>query len=197
MNRNWLYGVLLAATTALLYGCGGVTEHLEKNFEEASVPYKPPEQLNGSPQDTGILLVDALSTKMLSNKMGLTGVAIANLKEPEKPIVFGSIRSGFLSPETGVVVIPNLQPGTYKIIKIKTANVNYWELLHMPNTKDFEVEIYAGKPTYFGQIQVKRGGSISIQYDKTREAESWGKVVDKYSDSPWVTVINTHVKELK
>jgi hypothetical protein len=192
-----LYRALLAATTALLYGCGGLAEHMERYFEEASVAYNPPEQLNGSPQDTGILLVDALSTRILSNRMGLTGVAIANLKEPEKPIVFGSISSGFLSPPTGVVVIPNLQPGTYKIIKIETANVNYRELLYMPNTKDFEVEIYAGRPTYFGQIQVKRDGSISIQYDKTREAESWGKVVDKYSDSPWVTVINTHVKELR
>lgn len=197
MKKGLLYVTFLFSITSLMYGCAGVDEALKGHFEETSVYYVAPKQLNGSPQETGILLVDAISTRMLSNKMPLTGVAITNIKEPEKLIAFGSISTGFLSPSSGVVVIPNLRPGTYKIIKIKVANVNFWELLHMPNTKDFEVEIYAGKPTYFGQVQAKRDNSISIQYDKAREAESWGKVVDAYSDSPWVTLINTYIKELK
>jgi hypothetical protein len=202
MKWNWLLRVLLLPSLlVLLNGCA-VTEQIKQNYQEASESYYVPEQLNGSPQDTGILLVDAVTEKTL-NTMPLSGVAIANLREPEKAIVFGSFKKGgFLSQQSNVVVIPNLQPGTYKIVKINTQNVNMWETVYMPTTKEFEVEINAGKPTYFGQIQVKHPfGStdrkIAVRYDKNREAESWKMVGDKYSDSPWVAVINTHIKELK
>lgn len=197
MRKGLIYGLLLFTITSLMYGCAGVGESLKEYFEEASTSYNPPAQLNGSIQETGILLVDAISTRMLFNKMALTGVAIVNIKDPEKLLVVGAISSGFMSPSSGVVVIPNLWPGTYKIIKIKTANANYREVLYMPNTKDFEVDVYAGKPTYFGQIQASRDNSISIQYGKAREAESWLKVVDRYSDSSWISLINTHIKELR
>ncbi len=202
MRTDNLYRALLyTSLLALLYGCA-VPEQIKQNYQEASELYHAPEQLFGNPQDTGILLVDALTEKPL-NSMPLSGVAITNTQEPQKPIVFGSFKKGgFLSQQSGVVVMPNLQPGRYRIVKIKTQNVNMWETLHLPTTKEFEVEIHAGKLTYFGQIQVKHPfGStdrkISIRHDNSREAESWKLVVDKYGDSPWAAIINTQIKGLK
>ena len=202
MKWNTLHRAsLLTLIFVVLNGCA-VTEQFKRNYQEASEAYYAPEKLEGNTQDTGILLVDAVTKKSL-NTMPLSGVAIVNVREPSKEIVFGSFKTGgLLSQMSGVVVVPNLQPGTYKIVKIKTQNVNMWETLYMPETKEFEIEIAAGKPIYFGQIQVKHpfastDREIHIQYDKKREATSWKVVVDKYSDSPWVQTIAAHIKSLE
>ena len=195
------YPVFITFILTLPYGCG-FPEHFKQNLQESSESYNAPEQLSGDPKDTGILLVDAFK-KIAFNEMLLSGVAVVDTSGLQKPITYGSFRrGGFLSQISGVVVIPNLRPGTYRIVKIKTENVNVWETLPLPITEEFEVEVRAGEPTYFGRIHVKQPFAspqreITIQYDKNREAESWKMVADKYSDSPWTTIIAKRIAVLK
>jgi hypothetical protein len=209
MKWNWLHRILLLISVLVLLNACAFFEQVNRNIEqthqERMESYDVPEQLNGNPQNTGILLVDAIMENAFNN-LYLSGVAIANTtntREPGKPILLGSFKKGgFLSQLSHVVVVPNLQPGIYKIVKVQTDNQKAWETTYMPITKEFEVAIYAGDPTYFGQINIRAPfGSadriISIKYDKKREADSWKMVMEKYSDSPWVTVINTHIKELR
>ena len=135
--------------------------------------------------------------------MPLSGVAIVNIKAPEKEITVGSFKTGgVLSQISGVVVIPNLMPGIYRIVKIRTQNVNMWETLYMPVTKEYEVEIKAGSPVYFGQIYVRHpmgttDREISVKYEKSREIDSWKKVINKYNESLWAKIINEHINKLQ
>jgi hypothetical protein len=200
MNRSLLW----TTAFALLAGCAfveQVNQNVEQTYQEKMESYDAPTQLNGNPREVGILLVDAITERALNN-LYLVGVAIANNREPEKPILFGSFKKGgFLSQLSGVVIMPNLQPGTYRIVKIRTENQKAGETTYMPTTKEFEVEISPGKPVYFGQIRIKvpfgsAGRTISIGYDKNREADSWKMVVEKYGDSSWRTVINARIKEV-
>jgi len=193
--------LLITLCCGLINGCG-VTEQIKQNYQESMQTYYAPESLESNTQSTGILLVDAVTTK-IANTMPLSGVAIVNVNDAGKEITIGSFKTGgLLSQQSGVVIIPNLQPGIYKIVKIRTQNVNMWETLNMPDTKEFEVEISAGKPIYFGQIQVKHpfastDRAISVKHDKTRESESWKLVLDKYSESPWGAIIDAQINALK
>jgi hypothetical protein len=199
MNWNKLHPatLLICLTAVLLSGCG-ITEKIKSNYQVTIESYYAPDDLNADTQSTGLLLVDGVSEKAL-NTMLLSGVAIVNTNKPEKIIFFGSFKTGsFLSQISGVVVIPNLQPGKYRIIKINTWSANMWETIFLPNTKEYEIEISAGKPVYFGQIKVHQpNGSTDIElyinYDKNRETEAWRMVVDKYNVSPWVKKINAHI----
>jgi hypothetical protein len=180
-----------------LNGCG-ITEKIKSNYLVTIESYYAPDDLNSDTQSTGLLLVDGVSEKAL-NTMTLSGVAIVNTNKPDKIIFSGSFKPGsFLSQISGVVVIQNLQPGKYRIIKINTWSANMWETIFMPNSKEYEIEIGAGKPVYFGQIKVREPtGSadieLNINYDKNRETEAWKLVVDKYNTSPWVKKINAHI----
>lgn len=203
MKRSLLLRTLLLIYIAalLLNGCASL-EQIEKNNQEVQQAYNAPENLGANTQRTGLLLVDAVTKKAL-NTMPLEGVVIVNIKEPGMEIVFGTFNTGgFLSGRSGVVVIPNIQPGTYKIVKIKTSNANYWEVLNMPVTKEYEIGIKSGDPVYFGQIEVKHpigttDRIIKIKHEISREIESWKLVVDNYKDSPWVDIINAHIKEFE
>jgi hypothetical protein len=181
----------------LLNGCG-ITEKIKSNYQVTIESYFAPDDLNSDTQSTGLLLVDGVSEKAL-NTMTLSGVAIVNTNKPDKIIFSGSFKPGsFLSQISGVVVIQNLQPGKYRIIKINTWSANMWETIFMPDTKEYEIEIGSGKPVYFGQIKVRQPtGStdieLNINYDKNRETEAWKMVVDKYNTSPWVKKINAHI----
>ena len=165
MNWNKLHPatLLICLTAVLLSGCG-ITEKIKSNYQVTIESYYAPDDLNADTQSTGLLLVDGVSEKAL-NTMLLSGVAIVNTNKPEKIIFFGSFKTGsFLSQISGVVVIPNLQPGKYRIIKINTWSANMWETIFMPNTKEYEIEISAGKPVYFGQIKVQQpNGSTDIE----------------------------------
>ncbi len=136
--------------------------------------------------------------------MSLSGVAIAKLKGgPGDEILIGSFKTGgILSQLSGLVVIPGLEPGRYKITKVKTQNANLWETLNIPPSDDFTIEVKEKSPVYFGQIQIKHPvGStereIKIIYDKKREIESWKMVSAKYKSSPWSTIINQHITSLE
>ncbi len=199
MNWNKLHPatLLICLTAVLLSGCG-ITEKIKSNYQVTIESYYAPDDLNADTQSTGLLLVDGVSEKAL-NTMLLSGVAIVNTNKPEKIIFSGTFKTGsFLSQISGVVVIPNLQPGKYRIIKINTWSANMWETIFLPNTKEYEIKISAGKPVYFGQIKVQQpNGSTDIElyinYDKNRETEAWRMVVDKYNVSPWVKKINAHI----
>jgi len=188
---------IICLVAILLNGCG-ITEKIKSNYQVTIESYYAPDDLNSDTQSTGLLLVDGVSEKAL-NTMTLSGVAIVNTNKPGKIIFSGSFKPGsFLSQISGVVVIQNLQPGKYRIIKINTWSANMWETIFMPNTREYEIEISAGKPVYFGQIKVRQPtGStdieLNINYDKNRETEAWKMVVDKYDASPWVKKINAHV----
>jgi hypothetical protein len=197
LNKLHPATILICITVTLLNGCS-VAKKIQSNFQVTIESYYAPDNLNADTQSTGLLLVDAVSEKAL-NTMLLSGVAIANINDPEKIIYSGSFKAGsFLSQISGVVVIPNLQPGKYKIIKINTWNANMWETIFLPDTREYEIEISAGNPVYFGQIKVRQQiGStdidINVNYDKKRETEAWMMVVDKYDVSPWVNKINAHI----
>jgi len=199
MNWNKLHPatLLICLTAVLLSGCG-ITEKIKNNYQVTIESYYAPDDLNADTQSTGLLLVDGVSEKAL-NTMLLSGVTIVNTNKPEKIIFSGSFKTGsFLSQISGVVVIPNLQSGKYRIIKINTWSANMWETIFLPNTKEYEIEISAGKPVYSGQIKVQQpNGSTDIElyinYDKNRETEAWRMVVDKYNVSPWVKKINAHI----
>ena len=188
--------------TTLLIGCTAVTEQFKRNYQESTESYYAPDNLGTDIQSTGILLIDAVK-KVTFNTMPISGASIVNIDNPEKKIIFGSFKTGgFLSQGSGVVVIPNLKPGAYKIVKIKTQNVNMWETLFMPKTKEYEIVIFAGKPSYFGRIEVKHpmgttNRIIKLNHEPSREVESWKLVVEKYKESPWVNIINSHIRELK
>lgn len=189
--------LLICLAAILLHGCG-FTERIKSNYQVTIESYYAPDDLNADTQNTGLLLVDGVSEKALDT-MALSGVAIVNTNKPKKIIFSGSFKPGnFLSQISGVVVFQNLQPGKYRIIKINTWNANKWETIFMPDTKEYEIEINAGKPVYFGQVNVRQQtGSTDIDmyinYDKNRETEAWRMVVDKYKESPWVKKINAHI----
>jgi hypothetical protein len=197
LNKSHPAILLVCLATILLNGCG-VTEKIKSNYQVTIESYYAPDDLNADTQSTGLLLVDGVSVKALDT-MSLSGVAIVNTNNTKKIIFSGSFKPGsFLSQISGVVVIQNLQPGKYRIIKINTWNANRWETIFMPDTKEYEIEINAGKPVYFGQINVRQQvGSadieLNINYDKNRETEAWRMVVDKYKASPWVKKINAHI----
>jgi len=89
--------------------------------------------------------------------MSLSGVAIAKTDNTGGIIYSGSFKTGgSLSQISGVAVIPNPQPGKYKVIKINTWNMNMWEKILLPSTKDYWMEISAGNPVYFGQLNVRQ-----------------------------------------
>ncbi len=202
MNRNVLHQaiLLILISVLLLTGCGAA-EQFKKNYQESTEAYYAPENLDGDTRNTGLLVIDAVTKKAL-NTMSLSGVAIINIDKPEKKIVFGSFQTGgLLSQRSGVVVVPNLLPGTYRVVKINTSNANMWETLYMPPTKEFEIEIKSGSPAYFGQIQARHPMGttdrvITIKYDKNRERTSWKMVVDKYEKSKWKQIITEHIKNL-
>jgi len=199
MKRNHLQPVTLSLclTVLLLNGCS-VTERIKSGYQLTIESYYAPDDLNADTRSTGLLLVDGVSEKK-SISMSLSGVAIVNAKYPEKIIYSGSFKTGnFLSPLSGVVVIPNLQPGKYRIIKINTWNESMWETIFMPDTREYEMEIVAGRPVYFGRIRVRQpagsaNSEIYIDYDKYRETEAWNMVMGKYNTSPWVKTINAHI----
>jgi len=188
---------IICLAVILLNGCG-VTEKIKSNYKVTIESYYAPDDLNADTQSTGLLLIDGVSEKS-PNKMSLSGAAIVNTNNPGKIIYSGSFKpGGFLSQISGVVVIQNLRPGKYRLIKINTWSTNMWETIFMPNTREYEFDISAGKPVYFGQIKVSQpSGSLDIElninYDKNRETEAWKLVVDKYNDSPWVKKINAHI----
>ena len=203
MKSNTLSKIFIITplTLLILYGCG-VVDQYKRHQNESTESYYAPDNLNSNTQKTGILLVDAISEKV-SNTLSLSGVAIQNIKEPNNIILIGSFKTGsFLSQQSGVVVIPNLQTGKYRIIKVNMANVNMWEVVYMPKTNEYIVEIKAGKAHYFGQVNIQHPfGStdrvIKNNYNKTRELESWKMVVEKYKESPWVNIINTRNNRLQ
>jgi len=201
MTREKLYPTtLLIFIAVLVLNACGVIEQYNRNYEEAAETYRPPENLNVNVQNVGLLLVDAV-TKQALNTMALSGVAIINTDNPEKMILSGSFKKGgFLSQISGVVVFPDLKPGRYRIVKIKTENVNIWETRYMPTTKEFEIQISVSRPAYFGQIEVKHSfGSTDqkIKYDKAREVESWEMVIAKYGKSPWTETIKERINGLQ
>jgi hypothetical protein len=64
------------------------------------------------------------------------------------------------------------------------------------------IEVKANIPVYYGQIQIQMpwgstSRKIKLNYVKKREIESWKMVSNKYNDSPWVTIIDEHIKNLE
>lgn len=191
--------VLTLALGFLLSGCAFV-EQFDRNFQEALETYEAPENLDADPRTTGLLLVDAVA-KWPLNSMSLVGVAIANVEDPETVTTHGAFRTGFLGQLSGVVVIPNLRPGVYRLIKIKTWNVNRRQTNYMPATTEFEIEVRANRPAYIGQIKVRQrmfsmDMELQLDYDKGREVDSWQMVVDKYKESEWAKVVEAHIADL-
>lgn len=195
MNGNRcprLVSILCAA--CIMLGSCAVTEQIQKNYQEAAESYPAPGSLGANVNETGLLVVDAVMKKAL-NTMPLTGVAIANVSDPGDEILSGSFKTGgFLSQLSGVVVFPNLSPGTYRIVKVRTENVNMWETTFLPGTAEFEVEIAAGTPVYFGQIAIRHPvGSterqIAVNYDGERESLAWQMVAERYQGSEWLPAI--------
>ena len=187
--------------TVLLSGCTGVAEQFKSNYQEATEVYDVPENLGTDINNTGILLIDAIK-KVTFNDLFISGVSIVNIDNPEKTKIVGSFKKGgVFSQNSGVVVIPNLEPGTYRIVKIKFGNANMWETLYMPKTLEYETEILTGKPIYFGRIEVEHpigttNRIIKTNHESSREVESWKLVINKFKASPWVNIINAHIKEL-
>ena len=201
-------GYLSARTTLitlalglLLSGCA-VAGQFERNLQESFEAYYAPENLDADPRATGLLLVDAVARAPL-NTMSLSGVAVVNVEDPETATAVGSFKTGFLGQTSGVVVIPNLQPGTYRLVKIRTFGVNRGlETLYMPATTEFEIEVRANTPVYFGQIQVRHpmfstDREIELDYVKAREVNSWRMVADKYKESEWAEIVEAHIKSLQ
>ncbi len=169
--------------------------------------YYAPEDLNGDAQNTGLLLIDAVRKDgFLLPSWGLSGVTIASLNEPGKEISIGSFNTGgFFGRDSGVVIIPGLTPGLYRIIRASSqyvdlqANVSFQETLKLP-IGNIAIEVKANTPVYYGQIQLLKGSTgrkMKLKYEKKREIESWKMVSDKYNDSPWVTIIDEHIKNLE
>lgn len=191
--------LLTLALVILLSGCAGV-EQFQRNLQESFETYHAPKNLDADPRATGLLLVDAVK-KDLFNPMSLSGVAIANVEDLETATTVGTFRSGFLS-DSGVVVIPNLKPGTYRLIKIRLWNLNGWDTVWMPSTEEFKIEIGANAPVYFGQIHVRHpmfttDREIELHYDKAREVTSWRMVAEKFKESEWSEIVEAHIESLE
>jgi hypothetical protein len=167
--------------------------------------YYAPEDLNGDAQNTGLLLIDAVWIRGFFDATSpLGGVTISG---HGKEISTGSFGTGFLGMMRGAIIIPGLTPGFYRIIrgslKIKTAaTVMNIEFPLESSMGGNAIEVKANTIVYFGQIQIRdtvfpRSREIKLEYDKGREIESWKMVSNKYNDSPWVTIIDEHIKNLE
>lgn len=192
---------LVAGVGVVLAACGA-PGYVQQSVQESTRTYTAPADLDADPQTTGLLLVDAVTTKAL-NTMPLAGVVIAAVDDASNEIAVGSFKTGgMLGQLSDVVVVPGLQPARYRIVRLRTANVNMWETLDLPATPEFEVEIGPGRPVYLGQIQVKHpfgstAREIRVRYDPAREAASWKRVLDRFAASPWAPLIDTHATSLK
>lgn len=173
-------------------------QHFKENYQASLENYPTPEQLSGSPENSGLMIVDAVTEKAL-NSMPISGASIVNLLEPEAMITAGSFKQGGLfSDLSGVVVFSNLKPGNYRIVKIKTQNANMWEVLSLPNSKEFEIEVVEGKVSYLGQIKIKHPFAttkreISLEYQASRESEALNITVTKFNQSSWAPIIQTQM----
>jgi hypothetical protein len=188
---------LVLSTVVMVNGCA-VGEQYQRHIKESMESYPPPKDLNCE-KEKGLLLVDAISKKP-GNTLSLSGAAIFNVDDPGKTILSGDFKTGGpLSPTSGVVVFPNLNPGTYRVLKIHMWNVNMWETLFMPTTKEFEIKIEPDKAYYFGQISVQQKfGSIErnieVKSSPDRKVKSWGKVTEKFPDSSCLPIIREQME---
>lgn len=188
---------LVLSALVMVGGCA-VGEQFQRNVQESMESYPPPKDL-GCDKGKGLLLVDAVSSKP-GNTLSLLGAAIVNTNDPGKTILSGAFKTGGpLSPTSGVVIFPNLTPGTYKILKIHMWNVNMWETLYVPTTKEFEITIEPDKAYYFGQISAhqKFGSierSIEVKLNPDRKIKSWGKVIEKFPDSSCLPIIREQIE---
>lgn len=192
--------ILTIIVVTMLTSCA-VTEQYKNYFKETSEIYEQTKDLNANIDTTGLILIDAVSSKT-GNKLSLIGVEIFDTQSPDNSILRASFNSGFLMTNTGVVVIKDIQPGTYRINKLKFWNVNLTEIVYVPKTSEYEVKVIARKPTYFGQINVRQSfGSADreyeIKYDKVGEVEAWKKVLSKYEKSSWAKTIQAYLNGLQ
>lgn len=200
--KPFVRAMLVVSVFASALGGCAATEELQSSFRESTTTYSPPANLNADPQSTGLLLVDAITRKPL-NEMPLSGAVITEVNNPGKTIQAGSFQTGgFLSPLSGIVVFSDLAPGTYRIVKIRTQNINMWETIELPNNDEYLIKVSAGTPAYFGRIEVKHPfgttkREVTLKHDKSREGESWKMVVSKYGESPWAEPINRRIEQSK
>jgi len=199
MKRSNKYlRVLICCVAILILNSCAVGEQLKRNYQEATETYPPVVTINSDIQKTGILLVDAAE-----KKSSLSGIAVVNLNNPEQVILSGSFKTGgFLSPNSGVSVLSGLHSGKYRLIKVLMRSQKMWETIYMPSTKEFEVEIDAGRAVYMGQIDIEHpmfstDRIIKINYTKERELDSWKMVNEKFNNSTWKEIINSNMENLR
>jgi len=183
--------VLLLSAVALSGDAASATfrEMLQQSVED----YPSPTSLTHEP-GTGLLLVDGV-IKAAWSTMTLDGVVVVNTSLPDKEILSGTIRTRGLRRSDGIVIFANLEPGTYRMVRIKASNVNQWRVQPVPESPEFEIKIEPDRVYYIGQIvaQVKigsRNATFRTAWTKEREAIAWKQTIDAYPDSPWLAALN-------
>jgi hypothetical protein len=167
---------------------------MQDNYRESMQTYPVPDRLAGKPADSGLLLIHAVSKKAL-NTLPLSGVAIAPVEDATAMILAGSFKSGgLLSQPSGVVVFDALSPGRYRVVRIRTENVNMWETVELPSDADYEFERRPGSLVYLGQIEVRHPvgtatRTFTFNRNADREAAAWKMVLNRYPDSDWTSAL--------
>ena len=196
-----LGSVLSTAVVFLIIGVAAVEDAAPGLFGDEDV-YLTVKSLGTDTQGTGLLLVDAIK-KSTRGSSGPEGVTVVSVSDPAKAFKAGRFKQGgWLSQDAGLVVVPGLPPGTYRITKAKVISGQEWETLDLPGIEDLKVDIVAGKPVYVGQLTIRHPiGTLrrefDLRYDKAREAKCWKVVTTSFSDSPWVEKINEHLRSLE
>jgi len=190
--------VVLVLAVALSGDAASATfrEMLKQSVED----YPSPTALTHEP-GTGILLVDGV-IKAAWSTMTLDGVVVVNTSLPDKEILSGTIRTRGLRRSDGIVIFANLEPGTYRLVRIKASNVNQWRVQPVPESPEFEIKIEPDHVYYIGQIvaQLKMGSrnaTFRTDWTKEREAIAWKQTIDAYPDSPWLATLNERLSTLQ
>jgi hypothetical protein len=182
----------LAIGALAVVGACAFGEQYVQSVKESMENYPRPDALSCD-TGKGLLLVDAVGSTP-AGKFVLHGAAIANKEDPARAILSGSFKTGPLSPESSVVVFFNLDPGTYRLLKMRLGNAAMEQTIGLPVAKEFEAAVEAGRAHYLGQVALRQKfGSIERTIELAASAEkrneAWTKVIRKFPDSSCLPLI--------
>lgn len=179
----------------VLSGCSGMKAAMKETLQSGA---GPPEKLEGALETTGILLIDtAIIAKGLFVECTheVTDAWVVNVDDPANPIHGGCFVDG-------LVILHNLEPGTYRVYKLRSWGNATVEVV-IPPDEEFLVEVSAGVPAYFGRVTFRdtRSWSAKLEYewesDQEREHSAWAKLKEKYGNSAWVPRIDERMSALQ
>ena len=146
-----------------------------------------PIHINFSPDSTGLLIID------VTMKNGSLDLVRINKERGDNEMIEGKCYKN-------IGIFPGLEPGNYQFVFCKTSSGEGWMELPIPTSESTSIEVKVGIPTYCGQLKInwEDGGHVDAEWrqDSNIEIIAWRKILKKYPDSPWASLINERIKNL-